>query len=746
MAKDNKYQWKYCSLGGVVRVKIESGEDIAHLGELDQKLWTVLSCPVQGLEFDAKTLQLIDADGDGKIRVPEIVASAEWLTSVIKDKDLILKGEDTLPLDQINTENPEGAKLCESAKQILGNLGLEKNEISIADTSDSVAIFAGTRFNGDGIITPISAGDDEELKSLITNIIEKEGSETDRCGEAGVTADHIEKFFADAAAFSAWHAAAEADKANIFPYGDSTDAAAQACDAIKAKVEDYFMRCKLIAFNEDAAGALDVSVDRIGAISALDLSTQAAEIEQYPIARPRKSGILPVEGINPSWQAAFSAFKALVLDVDFAGKDGITEDEWKAVMAKLAPYAAWKAAKAGDSVEALGIEAVDAILKADRKQALLDLVAADKELEDEAASIDAVDKLTHLYRDFAKLLTNYVCFSDFYEDKNKAIFNAGRLFIDQRCCELCVRVADMGQHGDIPALSGMFLLYCNCVSKAKGTAMDIVAVMTAGNIRNLRPGTHGVFYDREGADWDATITKIVDTPISVRQAFWSPYRKLGNFISSKIDKSAADKDTAAIANLQAKADAADPAAPKGFDVSKFASIFAIVGVALAAVTAAFAAVIAVLKGLTWWKWLIVIAAIMLVISGPACFIAWRKLRKRNLGPVLNANGWAINSTVLVNILFGKTLTNVAKYPKMNIKDPYATPAWKKWLWGIVAALVVAFAVLFFTNTLAPVGLPFHKKVAEPEVIEEVVEEAAEATDGEETPAVEEAAAEEPAAV
>ena len=98
------YDWKYVSLGGVARVQITSGEAIAHLGELDQKKWTVLSCPVKGLEFDAKTLSMIDTDADGKIRVGEMVAAAEWLTSVLKDKDAILKGEDTIPLAQIDTE------------------------------------------------------------------------------------------------------------------------------------------------------------------------------------------------------------------------------------------------------------------------------------------------------------------------------------------------------------------------------------------------------------------------------------------------------------------------------------------------------------------------------------------------------------------------------------------------------------------------------------------------------------------
>ena len=103
---ETRYPWRYCSLGGVTRVKLSTGEDIAHLGELDQKLWTVLSCPVDGLIFDRKTLEILDSDQGGRIRVGEVVAAAQWLTSVIKDRDLILKGSDSLPLDSINTDDP----------------------------------------------------------------------------------------------------------------------------------------------------------------------------------------------------------------------------------------------------------------------------------------------------------------------------------------------------------------------------------------------------------------------------------------------------------------------------------------------------------------------------------------------------------------------------------------------------------------------------------------------------------------
>jgi len=414
------------------------------------------------------------------------------------------------------------------------------------------------------------------------------------------------------------------------------------------------------------------------------------------------------DAVNPAWQAQFDAVKALVLDVDFPKAKAIDEAQWNAVLAKFAPYTAWLSEKKGDAVEALGIDEVRALLKADRKADLLALIDADKALEAEAASIDDVKKLLLLYRDFAKLLRNYVIFTDFYGRKEgtRGMFEVGRLYIDERCCDLCIKVSDMGAHGDMPKLSGMFLLYCKCTSKTKAATMDIVAVMTDGSTRDLRPGKNGLFYDLDGGDWDAVITKVVENPISVKAAFWAPYRKVSNFISEKIDKSAADKDAAALSKLTASADAGPAGAKQPFDIAKFAGIAAAVGMALAGIGAVLVAIGAAVKSLTWWQWLIIIAAVMLLISGPSCFIAWRKLRKRNLGPVLNANGWAINSQVLVNILFGKTLTSVAKYPKMKLDDPYArkTPWWRKCLCWLIALLVIAFVVLYFTGNLGWMGI------------------------------------------
>ena len=695
MDKDN---WTFTSVGGTVRVKITSGADIAHLGELDRKLWTVLSCPAKNLEFDQKTLELIDADHDGNIRVDEVIATAEWLTGVLKDPDLLLTRGTEIPFSAFNEENPEGAKLLASAKQILTNLKLEKESIALEDTADMTKIFADTKFNGDGIITPASA-DDEKLAALVTTITEKIGKAVDRSGADGVTADNIEAFYTALADYAAWQAAGTEE---VFPFGDKTADALAACEALKEKVADFFMRCKLIAFDSATAPAVDVSVDKIGAIEG-NLADAGSAIAEEPLAKPAADGVLPLDAVNPAWKAAVEAMRALVLD---KGKKTLTEAEWADIIGKFAPYTAWMGEKKGAEVEALGIDEVKTLLKADQKDALLKLVEEDKALEEEALSIEAVDKLLRLFHNFYDYLNNYVVLADFYDPDRKAIFQAGRLYIDQRSTDLCVRVD--GPHPEISSLSGMYILYCACKSEKMGKTMNIAAVLTAGDTDGLRPGKNAVFYDRDGNDWSAVVTSIVENPLSLRQAFWAPYKKAGRWISDKVDKIAGDKANkgegtlanitdGATAKPAASADAAQKAAP--FDVSKVA----VITIAVAAVTGVVTAIIAVLAGLTWWQWLILIAALMLIISLPSVFIAWRKLRRRDLGPILNANGWAMNAASLVSVKFGKTLTSLAEYPKLTEVDPEARRKARRrcFWWSFFGVAVVTCLVLWLLNVLAP---------------------------------------------
>ena len=126
-----------------------------------------------------------------------------------------------------------------------------------------------------------------------------------------------------------------------------------------------------------------------------------------------------------------------------------------------------------------------------------------------------------------------------------------------------------------------------------------------------------------------------------------------------------------------------------------------------------------------WKLILVFIGIVLVISGPAMIMAWLKLRRRNIAPLLNANGWAINASSKISIPFGETLTDIAKFPTLKLKDPYAKKGiapWKAWLISL-SSLVVVLAVLWVLNLFAWAGfkspLPRYNT---PEPVEEVVAE------------------------
>lgn len=706
--KNRKYKWEFDNIGGSSRVRISKGEDIRHLAELDPKMWTVLSCPVNGLEIDDKSLAYIDADADGKIRVNDVIATAEWICDALKNPDLLLEGKDSIDIEQF-ADSDSGRKLYMSAKQILANLSKEGSIVSIADTSDSAAIFAKTRFNGDGVITEAST-DDADEKAAIAAAVAATGGVADRSGAPGVNADLINAFYAALADYVAWvEAAPEA------PFGTQTDAVIEAYNALDAKVRDFFMRSRLAAFSPDSTAALDVQTSRIESISAENLTAKSDDIANYPIARVTgKAEIDLTQPLNPVWAAQFEVLKAAALKADV-----LSEADWNALGAQFAPYVAWKASKAGAAIEPLGLETVRNFLAQDKKAALLELVAQDAALAEEAANIDMVDKFLHIFRDFYRLLRNFVTLNDFYKkDKGvSAIFQSGRLIVDQRECRLCMKVADMAKHNASAATSGMFLIYCDCTSKTSAAKLNIVAAVTVGDVGDLIVGKNAVYYDNAGVEWDAVITKVVENPISIAQAFWSPYRRMAKAIEDLISKSAADKDAKIMADANAKINAAPAAVPPAtadgkpavappFDIAKFAGIFAAIGVAFGMIGAALSGLVESLKGFQWYQYIFLFVGIMLCISGPAMIMAWMKLRRRNIAPLLNANGWAVNAASKVSIPFGETLTDIAKFPKMRLKDPYkkGLEPWKKVVVTLVCLLVIGAALWVF-GLLSAIGFP-----------------------------------------
>ncbi len=703
------HPWRFFRAGGFDQARLDDGNDLCALAELDQKLWVALSCPTRGLEFDARTLALVDSDNDGHIRAPELLAAIAWAAARLKDPQLLAQGVTPLPLAAIDDSHADGQRLLASAQRLLSVLGKsDATAVDIADADAGVAAFTAAQLNGDGIV-PTSATDNAELAQLISDIVATLGSGADaaidRNGEAGVSQALAERFFAEARAWLDWRQ--NGGNGNDAP--EQTALAAVA--AVRDKVDDYFSRCRLAAFDNRATTAVNGSEADFATIASGNLASDVASREAMaalPLARVEAGWALPLtDGLNPAWAEGIGHLRDEAVTPLLGARSQLSEADWQQLKNRLNAHLAWLDACPATPVADLGAERLSSLLAEPLAAQLFALIAADAALQADFEGTADVERLVHLARDLSALANNFVSFRDFYTRRGPAIFQAGTLYLDGRSCELTIRVDDATKHAAIAALSRICLVYCECQRGAD--KMTIAAAFTAGDADQLMVGRNGVFYDRKGNDWQASIVKIIDHPISIRQAFWAPYRKIGRMVGEQLQKFAAAKAQAAeqqaagaIASggkkiesaAQAKPGEAKAPAQAAFDVGKFAGIFAAIGLAIGAIGTALASVLMGFLALRWWQMPLAVAGLMLAISGPAMLLAYFKLRSRTLGPLLDANGWAVNARALINIPFGTTLTKLAKLPdgaERSLSDPYAvkpTPLWVYVLLAVVAGLLL----------------------------------------------------------
>ncbi len=675
--------WRFFRAGGFDQVRLETGADILALDSLDQKLWVALACPASGLEFDRRTLDVLDTDRDGRIRAVEILDAVRWLRRVLLDPEELAWAGDSLPLAAIDGQTPEGSRVLASARRILANLGRGNDAvIALADTLDTQRIFAQTRFNGDGIV-PVRAAGDAATAALIADILRGQGAETDRSGEPGIDQARADAFFDAVEATARW-----LEEGRDMPPPDS----GAALEAVREKIDGFFLRCRLAGYSQAAAQAVNPAADVFLPLAGLGFAESLDAVEPLPLAAVAPYAQLPLgDGLNPAWADRMAAFRDRVVQPLLGPCRDLSGEQWADLKQRFARHGEWMARRPDAVLAGLAPERILEIAASDGRARIDALIAEDRAVAAETDAVDEVTKLLLLKRDLFRLVNNFVSFGDFYARRDKAIFQAGTLFLDGRGADLCIRVEDPAKHAALATLSRIFLVYCDCRRRGSNESFAIAAAFTAGDGDQLMVGRNGVFYDRSGRDWDATVVKIVEHPISIRQAFWSPYRQLARFVGEQIEKVAAAKAKAVQTDLQ-------KAPAQAFDAGKFAGIFAALGLAVGAIGTAIASVVTGFLNLAWWQMPLAVAGLMLAVSGPSMAIAAMKLRQRNLAPILDATGWAVNARARINIPFGGSLTALGRLPRgarRSLNDPYAEGR-SAWIWGLaaVAAAIIAAAWRF----------------------------------------------------
>lgn len=670
---------RYFRAGGFNQLSITKAEDLLLLKGLDQTLWVASSCPTEGLDLDPETLKMMDLDHDGRIRCPEVLQAIDWVFEVLTDTASLTKGADSLELTQINQGSEKGKLLYQASCRILKNLGKgSEARIYLKDTLNRSAIMSMARSNGDGIIPP-NAADGEAVKQVIQNILDTIGGAKDASGSIGVTEKGVVSFFTACRDYQAWWGAAHPNgmpDSSLFVLGEETAAAFALYQELKPKIVEFFEQSKIAAYDGRALAYFNCNEKDLAALSSRDAEKAQLLLKDLPIAEVGPSSGLPLdESINPFYASAFSRFVAsVVTPLLGADCDVLTVEKWHALEQRFAPYAKWLDDKKGSGVESLGLERISELLESDASADLQQLIEKDRSHGAEIQAIRDVEKLIRYHRDLFRLVNNFVALPEFYDVSRRAIFQNGTLILDGCALNLVVRVDDLKRHSSIASGSGIFLVYCEIRRMDQPKPQLIAAAVTDRNAGRITAGKNGIFYDLQGQDWDARVVKVISNPISLNEAAWAPFRRLGELFASQIEKLTASRQKAVESSLNQTFTDVDKSIAKGAAVeqkpapvaadkgSSMGGILAGGGVAVAALSSSFAYIVNTLQKVGIIEILYGFLVIICFVFIPTIVMGMLKLRRRDLGLVLEACGWAINGRMRISLVLARQLTQVGKFP------------------------------------------------------------------------------------
>ena len=385
-------------------------------------------------------------------------------------------------------------------------------------------------------------------------------------------------------------------------------------EADLAAIEPSAADKKAMAEWEEKAKCAEIAVlgdrtaDAVSALAAVEglIDSFFIASADMPLVMEEPDKVLPLDNrLNPAHREALFAFRDKCVKEILGDVESLDFLSWGRVKAAFAPYRAHQAAKP--------------VMNADLKG----------KLEDE-------ERVLRYRLRFLEFLENFVNMKRLYANSEVAIFQVGTLRIDAREMVLSFDIENEAAHSALSGKSNCCVLYLKLFRPATKETKSICSVVTKGPIARLYPGRNGVFHDLDGKEWEAVITKIVENQVSLAEAFWLPWKKVGEGISSAVKKFFGDKQAFGQKTVDTGAKSAEAGG------AAMASSVAAIGIAFGMIGAAAASFTAMFTNMTIKDFLLSFGALILVVSLPCVILTWFKLRRRDIGAILNACGWAVN--------------------------------------------------------------------------------------------------------
>lgn len=661
----------FCEFGGMYQLRLNSAEEIRYIGSLEKARWSATSAPIEQFYCDPQLLTYLDTDHNGRIRVQELLAAQQWLYKNLASRSDFELGRDELQLSALDPKEADAQKMKQLAEHMLKELGLPSaRSISLAQVRTFRSTYAGRFPNGDGVVPPEHATS-AELGQLIRDIVAVTGGGPDLSGQPGVRAEDLPAFRERSQRFLGWAAegAIAATEPPVFPtvlpWGADTAAASALVEELSEKIEQYFSQCDLLRVEPNAGARMQASPETLAGLDITNTELLRKWTLNAPLAPPREDGVLDLSGrLNPNYEGKLQALAATVLPRALNLADGqrprLTLSDWRKVRELFAPYRDWQGRQPAPALS-LSPERLQECLSPELTAQLAGLISKDSAVGEELQQFNNLEKLILLQRWFKELLNNFVSFPALFDRAQRALFAAGTMIIDGRELNFCVRVTDRAAHKKIAATSPMFVIYAELHRKTEtgDATMEVAAALTSGSRGDILLGKRGVFYDRDGNEWDALVVDLIVNPISLWEAAIAPFVRLRDFVGDKIEKFAASKADAAESTARETATKKEDALKKAVDAppgdakpaakppepenpANTTNLVIGLSLAFAALTSTLAVIIKAVMDTDAGKLVSGLAMVVFCIAALSAFLGYLKLRRRDLSTVLEACGWAMN--------------------------------------------------------------------------------------------------------
>jgi len=645
----SKTRMTFKRYGRSYHLKIDTAADLEKATELDEALLVATNAPVNGINCDSTFLQLLDSDKNGRITCREVKGAIQWMLGILLDHTGIDGHSDTLALDAVNAETPEGQKIRNAGLKILNRLGQpESGKITLEQVRQIKAQQEATPVSEAGVVLPHAAGD-EAVQQFISDIIATVGGAPHPSGEQGVGSEQLDNFLSEATAYIEWY------NRSIIP-GD---------------VEKTVVMPSALAIDERFVQRMGWTEDELEQMDFDDPVVLVEVLEKAPLARATVSGKLDFNGkINPAYIKALKRFQSGISAVSGGIGDSLSAERWQEIKDAFAAHHEWATSKKGVAVEPLGIEKIRRCVEdSSYADAVRVLIAESSQTAFVLDNIRLIEKLILYQRYLIDFANNFISFPHLYDINSRAMFEMGTLVMDGRRFNLAVKVENRVQHADVAKSSNVFVLYSEAAGKEGGNRFEVAVPVTSGGKGNLVIGKRGVFYDIYGNECDAKVVSIIENPIGFGEALASPFRRIGRLLTGKLESLTTEAEKKLDARTQvgmdqmtAKPSTPQPAQKEGQGAHTASTVMG-AGVAVAALGSAVAYITKTLASVNPLTIIAGVFGAVLIVMLPVSIVALLKLRRRNLSAILEGSGWGINGNMRLTRKQARFFTERPRYPK-----------------------------------------------------------------------------------